>query len=141
MLFRSTPTTNSTVRLDELNDILNKMALGEEAVKELAELDRNSGMSGKRRPVQKDLGEVRPPRESRSRPAEVNTNVNLNEVLTDEQLANQRKAQAEKMAAEAKALLAESARLMKEATELATPETNKTNAKPRKTKKTTAKVN
>lgn len=113
-----TPNVKSTVRLDELNEILNKMAMGEEAVKELANLDKNAGYTGKRRPQEKTLGEVRAPRESRSTPAEVNTNIQLTDVLTDEQIAAQRLAQSQKMAAEAKALLAESERLQKEAAEL-----------------------
>jgi hypothetical protein len=137
-----TPTNSSNVRLDELNNILTKMEQGEEAIKELADLDKNSGMTGKKRNnVAKNVGEVRPPRESRSTPAEVNTNVSITEVLTDEQLATQRIAQAQKMAAEAKALLAESDRLMKEAADLSPHENNNKNAKPRKTKKTAAKVN
>lgn len=114
-----TPNAKSTVRLDELNDILGKLAMGEEAVKELADLDKNAGLTGKRnRPQEKTLGEVRAPAESRSTPAQVETNVNLSDILTDEQLATQRLAQAQKMAAEAKALLAESERLQKEATAL-----------------------
>ena len=113
-----TPNVKSTVRLDELNEILNKMAMGEEAVKELADLDKNAGYTGKRRPQEKTLGEVRAPRESRSQPADVDTNIQLTDVLTDEQIAAQRIAQAQKMAAEAKALLAESDRLQKEAAAL-----------------------
>jgi hypothetical protein len=110
-----TPNVKSTVRLDELNEILNKMAMGEEAVKELANLDKNAGYTGKRRPQEKTLGEVQAPRESRSTPAQVDTNVQLTDILSDEQLAAQRLAQSQKMAAEAKALLAESERLQKEA--------------------------
>ena len=141
-----TPTNNSNVRLDELNNILSKMEQGEEAVKELAELDKNSGMTGKKRQVERNLGEVRPPRESRSQPADVQTNVAIQDVLTDDQLASQRLAQAQKMAAEAKALLAESDRLMKEAADLRNANTeqlqeNTRNVKPRKTKKAAAKVN
>jgi len=114
-----TPNAKSTVRLDELNEILNKMNMGEQAVKELAALDQNAGMTGKKRPpVEKTLGEVRAPKESRSTPAQVETTVKLDEILTDEQLASQRLAQAQRMAAEAKALLAESDRLQKEASAL-----------------------
>lgn len=132
-----TPDIKSTVRLDELNEILDKMAKGEEAIKELAELDANAGLNGKkRRPQERDLGEVRAPRESRSIPAQVDTSININEVLTNDQLAAQRLAQAQKMAAEAKALLVESERLQKEAQELTGALT--TNAKP-KTKKRAAK--
>ena len=39
-----TPNAKSTVRLDELNEILGKMAQGEQAMKELADLDKNAGM-------------------------------------------------------------------------------------------------
>lgn len=130
-----TPNAKSTVRLDELNDILNKMSLGEEATKELAALDSNAGYTGKRRVQEKTLGEVRPPRESRSTPAEVPTNVQLNEILSDNQLASQRIAQAQKMAAEAKMLLAESERLMKEAENLSGPTKEQNGRATKKTKK------
>jgi hypothetical protein len=113
-----TPNVKSTVRLDELNEILNKMAMGEAAIKELADLDKNAGISGKRRPQEKNLGEVRAPLESRSQPAQVETNIALTDILTDEQLAEQRLAQARKMASDAKSLLAESERLQKEAAAL-----------------------
>lgn len=132
-----TPNAKSNVRLDELNEILGKLAQGEEAVKELAELDKNAGLSGKRRVNEgRNLGEVRAPRESRSRPAEVQSAVNLSDVLTDEQLAAQRIAQAQKMAAEAKQLLAEAERLQKEAASLTgTKEANGRTTKPKKTTK------
>lgn len=112
-----TPDNKSTVRLDELNAILGKMAQGDEAVRELAELDSNSGMKGgKKRTVEsKDVGV---PPASRSQPVNVENTISINDVLSDEQLANQRMAQAAKLAAEAKQLLAESDRLMKEAATL-----------------------
>lgn len=114
-----TPDARSTVRLDELNEILDKMAMGEEAIKEMAELDKNAGLTTKRNNVrQRDVGELRAPRDSRGRPAEVESTLNINDVLTDEQLATQRLAQAQKMQAEAKALLAEAARLQQEAASL-----------------------
>ena len=47
-----TPTSKSTVRLDELNDILDEMEKGEEAVKRLQDIDKNAGMQTKRRPQQ-----------------------------------------------------------------------------------------
>jgi hypothetical protein len=133
-----TPNAKSTVRLDELNNILIKMEQGEAAVKELAELDANSGMSGKKRVrEQKDLGEVRVPPASRSQPAEVDTKISINEVLSDADLAKQRLAQAQRMQAEAKALLAEAERLQAEATQLdgSTP-TNASKSKKTKVKET-----
>ena len=54
-----TPDNRSNVRLDELNGILAKMAMGEEAVKELAELDAGAGLSGKQRRRDAAAGEVR----------------------------------------------------------------------------------
>ena len=47
-----TPTTTSSVRLDELNKILAEMATGEAAVKRLAELDQSKGFA--------DLSKLRP---------------------------------------------------------------------------------
>jgi len=113
-----TPNAHSTVRLDELNAILDKMAVGEEAIREMADLDRNAGMSGKRRTNEtRDVGELRAPPRS-AQPAQVQGTPNAADFLSDDQIAMQRKAQAMKMAAEAKQLLAESERLMAEAAEL-----------------------
>ena len=107
-----TPNNKSNVRLDELNSILDKMNLGEEAIKEMAELDSNAGLQTKRSNVK----EVRAPRNSRSGPVEVvNENISISDVLSDEQLASQRLSQAQKMQADARALLAEADRLQKEA--------------------------
>jgi hypothetical protein len=115
-----TPNAKSTIRLDELNQILGKMSQGEEAIKELAELDANAGLTGKKRRINEgqDINELRPPPNSRSQPAQVNSNINMNDVLTDEQIAQQRLAQSQKMQMEAKQLLAESERLAKEAQQL-----------------------
>jgi len=113
-----TPNATSTVRLDELNSILDKMAVGEEAIKEMAELDRNAGMTGRRRTNEgQDVGELRAPPGS-AQPAQVSDTPNAADFLSDEQIASARRAQAIKMAAEAKQLLAESERLMAEAAEL-----------------------
>lgn len=129
-----TPNAKSTVRLDELNGILIKMEQGEEAVKELAQLDANAGMTTKRRvKEQKDLGEVRVPPASRSQPAQVPTNISINEVLSDSDLAKQRLAQAQRMQTEAKALLAEAERLQTEAAQL-DGSTPKNASKPKKAK-------
>ena len=129
-----TPDMKSTVRLDELNTILDKMALGEEAIKELADLDKNSGLTGKRNNVA--VNEVRAPKNSRSQPVEAVNTISINEVLTDEQLAVQRQAQAAKMIADARQLLAEADRLQKEAQDLSgtTTDKNGTTTKPKKAK-------
>ena len=132
-----TPDAKSNVRLDELNSILKKMAMGEEAIKELADLDKNSGMTGKKRkqPELKDLGEVNAPNQSRSKPATVDTNISISDVLTDEQLAAQRIVQAQKMTLEAKQLLAEAQRLQEEATRLSGATTKNVATKTKKTSK------
>lgn len=122
-----TPNAKSSVRLDELNKILNEMATGEDAIKRLADLDKGAGMTGKR-----EGREVGVSPSSRTQPVEVPGNATVGDILTDEQLASQRIAQAAKMKLEAKQLLAEAEKLEKEASSFKT--TNAT-----ATKKTTAK--
>lgn len=108
-----TPTSSSSIRLDELNDMLDKMKGGDDAVKKLAELDNSRGMKNNNKPLPRDVGE----------PNVVNT---TSDVLTDEALAAQRVEQAGVMKAEATRLLAEAKRLEAEAKELV-PTKRKTN--------------
>jgi hypothetical protein len=115
-----TPNAKSSVRLDELNGILNEMNKGEEAIKKLAELDAGAGMTGKTKREGRELG-VSPA--SRSQPAEVST-ATIGDVLSDDQLASQRIAQAAKMKLEAKALLAEAEKLEQEASSFTVPAKN-----------------
>jgi len=110
-----TPNAKSTVRLDELNNILDKMAMGEEAINEMANLDANRGMRTGNRAEGREVGV---PGSSRSQAAQVDSSISINDVLSDEQLATQRRAQAVKMQSEAEAMLAESKRLVKEAQQL-----------------------
>ena len=110
-----TPNAKSTVRLDELNAILDKMAMGEEAINEMATLDANRGMRTGAKPEGREVGV---PNASRTQPAQVDSSISINDVLSDEQLATQRRAQALKMQADAESLLAESKRLLKEAQQL-----------------------
>jgi len=107
-----TPTPHSSVKLSELNSILRQMKEGQQAISKLAELDANSGISGKAK-VRDGFGrELRPPPEAR-------TNImGSNQALDDTALAANFRSQAAKMEAEAKGLLAESARLAKEAAAL-----------------------
>lgn len=132
-----TPNAKSNVRLDELNDILNKMEAGEEAIKEMADLDKNAGMTGKRKRVNegRDMGELRAPRDSRSTPAKVENNISISDVLSDDDLAKQRLAQAQKLQNDAKALLAEAARLQEEALALNSPVKKNGTTKSKKTAK------
>ena len=112
-----TPNARSHVNLDEMNEILRKMKLGEAAIKEMAELDGNLGMTGKVRP-RDDFGrEVGAPTE-RIRGAQV-AGSDAAKALDDGSIAHDLRIQAERMEREAKGLLAEAARLAKEAESLA----------------------
>lgn len=126
-----TPNTSSSVRLDELNKILNEMSTGEEAVKKLEQLEKDKGMTGKAVRKKTSVTEVK------------SIQANTNEVLSDTDLVSNLREQAARMAAEAKSLLQESDRLMKEAAALLPQEKETVTAdvKPKtKAKKTTAKV-
>jgi hypothetical protein len=118
-----TPTAKSTVRLDELNDIMDKLEAGGEAAQKLADIDANRGIRGVLQEG-RELGQ----------PAQPVTGTPSADVLTDTDLATQRTAQAVKMEAEAKALLAEAKRLKQEATQLSQPKAKNVG----KTKKATA---
>lgn len=131
-----TPTSNSSVRLDELNDILDEMQKGEEAVKKLQEIDASRGMSGKQKPRRAEIQEIG---ERRTREAQGNTSAAdmLAGMLTDSDLATQRLEQAQKMEASAKQLLAEAERLKAEAQSLS-PKVNDVGTETKKTKKQAA---
>ena len=128
-----TPTAKSSVRLDELNDILDEMDKGEEAMKRMAEIDAGAGMTGKKRKTEgREVG--MPPNDT----SQSRTNIDVEAtdsaaaylkgalsegVLGDEDLAAQRLSQAEKMQKQAAQLLAEAKRLTEEAKSL-TPAKN-----------------
>ena len=120
------PNAKSSVRLDELNDILKKMEAGQEAVDAMAKIDAGRGYADPSKNIGRELGEPKKAAESA---------VNTSGVLTDADLASQRIDQATKMELQAKTLLAEAKRLKEEASSLA-PKTKAKNV--RATKKTTA---
>lgn len=122
-----TPNTHSSVRLDELNTILHKMAQGEEAIREMADLDKNSGLKGGKRQQLQEVGMPKNQTESHES--------SLMHVLSDEELATQRIAQATLMERNAAELLAEAARLKEEAAALLPVQETKKNVRTRKTKK------
>jgi hypothetical protein len=123
-----TPTAKSTVRLDELNDIMDKLEAGGEAAARLADIDANRGIKG----VLQEGRELGQPAIDPTRTT--TADVNSDSVLSDADLANQRIAQADKMESEAKSLLAEAKRLKQEATQLSQPKAKNVG----KTKKATA---
>lgn len=117
-----TPSPNTTIKLSELNSILTEMKQGEEAVKRLAEIDASRGL-------QDPADVARRMRNQQQNPVVPEPTQG---VLGDNQLANNLRQQAQRMAAEAKGLLAESDRLLKEAAQMdgATLETQATSAQP-----------
>jgi len=103
-----TPNSTTTIRLDELNKILDEMNQGEQAVKRLAELDATRGIQDPAEIARRHRGEAP------QHPA-TNTTAVPQGVLGDNQLANNLRSQAQRMEAEASGLLAEAKRLMSEA--------------------------
>jgi hypothetical protein len=111
-----TPTPSSSVNLAEMNEIIRKMKMGNEAIQEMANLDANKGYTGKAK-RRDDYGrEVGAPVPQRM--AEV-AGSDAAKALDDAHLAKDRMAQATRMEAEARGLLAESARLKAEAEAMA----------------------
>ena len=115
----------SNVRLDELNDILNEMAQGEEAVRRLAELDakvtgwtpaqqaeQNAKNAAKKKAKQEEGREVGVPPNA-AKPIDVP--VMSEGVLSDADIAKNLLEQAERMKQQAASMLAEVTRLTQEA--------------------------
>jgi len=103
-----TPAPNVKIKLSELNKILDEMKLGEDAVKRMAELDSQRGMQ--------DPAEVA--RRMRGDPPSTPIAASSNDALGDSALANNLRAQAERMSREAQGLLAEAQRLLNEASSI-----------------------
>ena len=128
-LILMTPAPNQTIRLDELNKILDEMQQGESAVKRLQEMDASRGMQDPADVIRRMRGNQNPVTPT-------------GDLLGDQALAKQRLEQAQKMEREAKGLLAEAQRLTDEAksldpTSVAVPSVE---VKPTKVRKTRAKV-
>ena len=123
-----TPSPNQSIRLNELNTILDEMKQGESAVKRLQELDNSRGM-------QDPADVVRRMRGNQNAPAPKGIQAS-GDALGDAAIAQNLRQQAAKMDAEAKGLLAEAQRLQKEAAQLEGVPAKVPAEKP---KKTTAK--
>lgn len=109
-----TPNATSHVNLEEMNGIIRKMKLGADAVREMANLDANRGMSNYKR--RDDFGrEIGAPVDQIRQGSAAVAGSDAARALDDAALAINFRDQATRMAAEAKQLLAESDRLMKEA--------------------------
>jgi hypothetical protein len=122
-----TPTAKSSVRLDELNSILDEMEKGEEAVKRLSDIDKNAGMQTKKRGQGREVG--MPPNNTSVSRTNIDVDATdsaaayLKGALSDGDLVQQRLNQAEQMQKQAEQLLAEARRLTEEAKSL-TPANN-----------------
>lgn len=109
-----TPNSNTRIKLNELNKVLNEMKQGEEAVKRMSELDSSRGLQDPVDVAKRLRGDQ--PANQRQKDAQVAQSAfNANGALGDNELANNFRQQAAKMAAEAKGLMAEADRLLKEA--------------------------
>jgi hypothetical protein len=134
-----TPTMKSSVRLDELNSILDEMEKGEEAIKKLADIDANAGLQTKKRRTTEGREVGMPPNNSSISRTNLDVEATdsaaayLKGVLSDDDLATQRLSQAAQMQKQAEQLLAEAKRLTEEAQSL----TPAKNAKPTRAKKAT----
>lgn len=105
-----TPRSDSNIRLDELNRMLNEMKQGEAAIRKLAENDAARGLVS---PEVKRSAEA----EFKSRQAgqAPTAQASAQGALSDRDLATNMLTQAQRMEADAKGLLAEAARMKKEA--------------------------
>ena len=104
-----TPAPNTSIKLSELNNLLNEMQKGSEATKKLAEIDSSMGYQDP-----KDVAKRRDAARTTKEPVKASTN----QALDDSSLANNLRQQAERMSREAQGLLAESERLLSEANKL-----------------------
>jgi hypothetical protein len=101
------PNAKTSVRLDELNEILAKMETGEEAIKQMADLDASRGFA--------DNKKIDAPREVGEPVVPTQASTAVDGILSDEDLAMERTAQADKYRKEAANLIAEAKRLEQEA--------------------------
>lgn len=107
-----TPSPGTQIRLEELNQILDEMNKGEDAVRKLAEIDASRGLQDPKDVARRMRGEstIQQP----AKPAVAAANG----ALADGDLANNLRQQAARMEAEAKGLLAEAQRLQTEANQM-----------------------
>jgi hypothetical protein len=105
-----TPRSDSRIKLDELNKMLNEMKQGEEAIKRMAQNDASRGMvdAPTKRAAEQAFKDGRQSQVSRAQAPQ-------DGALDDRAIAGNMLAQATRMEAEAKGLIAEAARMKKEA--------------------------
>jgi len=110
-----TPTAQSSVKLDELNKIIREMESGEQALKRLQDIDKNSGFVD---PAQKRKAEAEYKRSQErgvTAPPVAPLVSSVDGALDDKALAMNMLSQAKRMEVEAKGMIAEAARMKKDA--------------------------
>jgi hypothetical protein len=110
-----TPTAQSSVKLDELNKIIREMESGEQALKRLQDIDKNSGFVD---PAQKRKAEAEYKRSQErgdTTPPVAPLVSSVDGALDDKALAMNMLGQAKRMEVEAKGMIAEAARMKKDA--------------------------
>ena len=125
-----TPTTNSSIRLDELNKMLNEMKQGDEAIKRMAQNDASRGMvePGVKRAAEAAYKKDRAEKADPNYVAPPMLKAGQDGALTDRDIAANMLAQAKAMELNAKQMVAEAARMKKDA-ERMDPTVNAKNAK------------
>ena len=110
-----TPTAQSSVKLDELNKIIREMESGDQALKRLQEIDKNTGFVD---PAQKRKAEAEYKRSQErgvAAPPVAPLVSSADSALDDKALAMNMLNQAKRMEIEAKGMIAEAARMKKDA--------------------------
>ena len=107
-----TPRTDASIRLDELNKMLNEMKQGSAAVKKMAENDAARGMVA---PDVKRAAEAEYKASQQQQAPQAPFQAPAQGALSDRDIAANMVFQAKKMENEAKAMIAEAARMKKEA--------------------------
>ena len=125
-----TPTTNSSIRLDELNKMLNEMKQGDEAIKRMAQNDASRGMvePGVKRAAEAAYKKDRAEKADPNYVAPPVLKAGQEGALTDRDIAANMLAQAKAMEINAKQMVAEAARMKKDA-ERMDPTVNAKNAR------------
>lgn len=108
-----TPNQSSTIRLNELNKMLNEMKQGEDAIKRMAQNDASRGMVAPevKRAAEAEYKKTQAQKATDAQPFVAGNNG----ALSDRDIAANMLAQAKRMEIEAKSLVAEAARMKKDA--------------------------
>lgn len=113
-----TPTTTTSVKLDEVNKLVREMESGEQALKRMQEIDQNSGLvdPNVKREAERAFKRQQLEREAAMRDSgQSSVQTSDTNALDDRALAANMLAQAQRMESEAQGLIAEAARMKKEA--------------------------